>query len=164
MKNFVCILLGFAMLTGCAARYQKDSTWSLRGGYSDFRVKEDQFVVRYRTNEFTDEQLAYKLTLMRASVLTVENGFRYFHIVSKKDLTQEVKRSKTERAKASEKLDETIDFLRTFSEKEEKEQTDTSQWTTKSPEFMITIDCYRDKPIGLDVIDAQNFLMYNPVD
>lgn len=73
------LLFFLILLAGCATSYQPNG---FSGGYSETRLREDIFEVSFRGNGYTSRERAADFTLLRSAELALENGFRYFVIVS----------------------------------------------------------------------------------
>jgi len=73
------LLLFLVFLAGCATSYQPKS---FSGGYSETRLREDIFKVSFKGNGYTSRERAADFALLRSAELALENGFRYFIIVS----------------------------------------------------------------------------------
>ena len=131
-------LFPLLVLTACATNYQREGVFS--NGYSDFRLKEDTFVVTYRANEHTSPEKVMQFALQRASELTVQNGYRYFAIVDQIDTSREHTVSKKQREGNSEtKIVSHLHY----------------------PSLRLTIQCFQEKPLHVETIDAQRYLTYN---
>jgi len=64
-------------LTGCATSY---GPLGPRGGYSETRLSEDEFLVSFRGNPLLAPEKAREYCLIRCAELTLENGGKYFII------------------------------------------------------------------------------------
>lgn len=83
MKRLLVLffLILFAGLLGCQATpYQKLGTTSA-GGYSDKRISEDTFYVRFVANNNTSPKVVCSYLYRRAAEVTLENGFLYFTVI-----------------------------------------------------------------------------------
>ena len=70
----ICIL-------GCQATpYQKLGTTSA-GGYSEKRISDDIFYVRFIANSNTPPKVVCRYLYRRAAEVTLENGFLYFTVI-----------------------------------------------------------------------------------
>lgn len=74
------LLIAVAMvgLTGCATSYQPRG---FTGGYTDVRTKDDTFVISFRSNIFTGQDVIEQYTLLRASELCLSAEYPYFTIL-----------------------------------------------------------------------------------
>ena len=88
------------LLTSCATPYQSSGA---TGGYRDLRLAPDLFRVSFSGNGLTSPEMAYDYALLRASDLTMANGYAYFAIVK-----EEEKRTKFSQYVASLELDQTV--------------------------------------------------------
>lgn len=136
--NKILILGSLVLLCGCATQYKKQGF--LGGGYTDFRMANNKFVVSFRGNEYTSSDTAMRFALLRASEITVKNGFRYFVITEKEDI------SKTKTLK---KVDE-----------DEGAKTEQIEQLSQ-PGIRLYIKCYETAPKNLDEIDAVQYISYN---
>ncbi|MBX3663813.1 MAG: hypothetical protein KF804_15285 [Burkholderiales bacterium] len=77
------LVLSFALsVSGCVTPYQKDSPWNaVVGGYSDYRLDENTFVVSFRGGNPTPTANLGPYLLYRCAEVTAEAGFEYFQIV-----------------------------------------------------------------------------------
>ena len=69
-------LLLISILSGCATKYQAGE----RRGYSETRLSEDAYQVRFQGDIATSQDRASQFLLRRCAELTLENGKRYFTI------------------------------------------------------------------------------------
>jgi len=134
------ILAGLAVLlvTGCSTSYHQKGFFG--DGYSDYRVNQDKFAITFRGNEYTDSEDVRRYVMMRAAELTVQNGFRYFTIISEKDISRQAVETSTTESEE-----------RILTRKEKKQ----------APGIDLMIRCF-DQPTG-DSIDAREFLSFNPI-
>jgi hypothetical protein len=72
-------------VTSCATSYQPQN--GNRNGYSETRVAENRFLVRFDANSNTTKNRAYDYLLRRNSELCASIGYRYFSILNQKDNT-----------------------------------------------------------------------------
>ena len=80
-----CFFLALAVCAGgCATDYQSSG---LTGGYGDTRLAPDAFRVTFDGNAYTSGERAQDFALLRASELTLANGFKYFAIVDESSST-----------------------------------------------------------------------------
>ncbi len=124
-------LLPFFLLAGgCATPYearQRDQ------GYSEFRVATDVFSVSFRANTSTPEEEVDKYLLRRAAELTLDNGFRFYIVLSEKERTRS----------------SSIGYSAV-------------KIPLVAPAASIWIRCYADRPSAHDLaIDAELFLRFN---
>lgn len=73
------------LFAGCATTYQQNG---LTGGYSETQLDENLFNVTFKGNGYTSKERANDFTLLRCAELTIENGFKFFTIVTAQDNTQ----------------------------------------------------------------------------
>ena len=139
MKKRLLLTAGLSVifLTGCSTSYHEKGIFG--DGYSDYRVNQDKFAVTFRGNEYTDSEDVRRFVLMRAVELTLQNGFRYFKILSEKD----VSRQTTESSKT-----------------EHEESVITRKVNKQFPGIDLLIRCFDQEPDG-DAIDVREFMSYN---
>lgn len=125
------------LLAGCATSYHQKGFFG--DGYSDYRVNQDKFAVTFRGNEFTDSEDVRRFALVRAAELTLQNGFRYFKILSEKDVSRQAVETSTKENEIS-----------TLKRKVKKQ----------APGIDLMIRCFDQEPDG-DAIDAREFITYN---
>lgn len=125
------------MLAGCSTSYHQKGFFG--DGYSDYRVNQDKFAVTFRGNEFTDSEDVRRFALIRAAELTLQNGFRYFKILSEKDVSRQAIETSTKENEIS-----------TLKRKVKKQ----------APGIDLMIRCFDQQPDG-DAIDAREFISYN---
>lgn len=75
MKALVILIISSVLLFGCATPYK---TLGLMGGFSDTQLGENVFRVSFSGNAYTSRERVLDFTLLRASELCLERGFRYF--------------------------------------------------------------------------------------
>lgn len=71
----VAAVLGLA---GCATGYQPRG---YVGGYTDVRTREDTFIISFRSNIFTRQDVVEQYTMLRASELCLGAGYPYFDVL-----------------------------------------------------------------------------------
>ena len=115
---------------GCATKYEARRS---SAGYSDFRIAVDVFAVSFRGNTSTKREQVQKFLLRRASEITLQNGFKYFVIISEKELT---------RSSSVGYSSLKIPFI--------------------APGTSVWIQCYQDRPADKEMpINAGDFLRFN---
>lgn len=82
MRNLVVLLGSLSLLMACATTYQPSA---FTGGYEDYQVNDQAFMVSFSANGYTSSQTAYRFFLTRAAELTLNNGYKCFYIVSSQD-------------------------------------------------------------------------------
>ncbi|MCH9631525.1 MAG: hypothetical protein S4CHLAM37_15480 [Chlamydiia bacterium] len=129
------------ILSSCATKYRQEGF--LSGGYTDFRVSSDKFVVSFRGNEYTSSDKTMKFALLRAAEITKKHGFKYFIVQDKEDI------SKSRLVKTTEEDDRDKS-----SRKEETKE-------LNMPGLRLYIKCFHSEPKDLDVIEASQYISYN---
>lgn len=81
----VVLAISFLCVAGCATGYHASG---LTGGYLDKRLRDDVFQIAFQGNGYTSKDKAKELVLLRASELTIANGFKYFVILQDASFNQ----------------------------------------------------------------------------
>lgn len=129
------------VLSSCSTQYREQGF--LGGGYTDFRVSSDKFVVSFRGNEYTSSDKTMKFALLRAAEITKKHGFKYFFIQDKEDISKSrfVKTTEEDNGDKSSKKEETKEL--------------------NMPGLRLYIKCFHKEPKDLDVIEASQYISYN---
>lgn len=122
-------------LSGCVTRYKPYSFFNC-GGYSEIKTTEDSYIVEFQGNALTSKGEVIQYALLRAAELTRENGYAYFCVQSTNDNTQ--------RSTYGNTYGSSIHLN-----------------TVEHPGVVITINCFKDKPQGIAVIDAADYIKRN---
>src|ERR1700687_6234016 len=77
LKN-ICLVILITLPVGCATDYKSQS---FRGGYSEVRLDENVFNVRFAGNAYTSPEKAADFCLLRCAEIAIANGYSYFFIV-----------------------------------------------------------------------------------
>ena len=85
MKKLFCLLFITIMMSGCATGYHKRG---LAGGYTDSKLQDNIFKVRFNGNGYCGSDRAEDFTLLRCAEVARENGYKYFVIIAEKSGTQ----------------------------------------------------------------------------
>ena len=87
MRKLVLLFGVFSViLIGCSTPYQSSG---FRGGFKETRLDDNSFMVDFRGNGFTSKERAYDFSLLRASELTLEYGYKYFIVMSESEYSSE---------------------------------------------------------------------------
>jgi hypothetical protein len=78
--GFVALLIPLA---GCATAYQREN---ITGGYSDFRLDETTYRVRFKGNNYTSRDQVERFLLYRCAEVTAQRGYDYFVLVDQDTL------------------------------------------------------------------------------
>ncbi len=147
----------FLVLGGCATGYH---ALNFNGGYSEIMMNPDAFCVTYHGNQHTSSVDATRYVLLRASELTLQQGYRYFSIVSWTDQTSSSPYSRTcVDTKVSENTHK--DWRDGSIAVKESTSSSTYLGTIVKPGAMITVKCFHDKPlregssVETECVDAQ---------
>ena len=140
-KNLIGLILIISVLGCRATPYQKLGTTSA-GGYSDKKISEDTFYVRFVANDNTSPKVVCSYLYRRAAELTRENGFRFFTVIRGPDQL-------TER-------------LEIYSDKEHYEgiKPPFEADVPDASRLIMTIKCFQDIPeiCDMHLINAQEYL------
>lgn len=158
MKYRLLLLVPFAAaFSGCATGY---CARGFRGGYSEIMVNPDSFVVTYSGNGFTSSEDAIRYTLLRASELTIQNGYNYFIILNSADRTSSENYSNTyENASGSAKAYNYSNY--SSAQFNGSASSSTYSGTIVKPGMTISIKCFKDKFQYDDAIDARFYWEMN---
>lgn len=144
------------ILVGCATKYKPIGF--LGEGYSEIRTKPDSFIVTFKGNSATPAEKVYQYALTRASEITLNNGYKYFHVTSNKDQSRKTDYKKTHTNSSTE-----VD-TRGFADLEVDNSSTVTSYTETvvRPAIYLEVKCFAQMPESLDVIDAKYFLDNNP--
>ena len=73
------LLIPIIILAGCATPYQQSS---LLGGFKEIRLSDNSFRVTFKGNAYTSSDRASNYCLLRCAELCLENGYKYFVLIS----------------------------------------------------------------------------------
>ncbi len=153
VKYLILSLSVATVFCSCATKYHPNS---ISGGYSDFRVARDSFVVTFYGNDFTSSETVLKYALKRASELTIQNGFSYFSVIDSQDTTKRtlVSSSYTNNQANLKAHSNSASVYGNCS-------TSTSVSEIVKPSIILNIKCYSEAPGEIESVNAKEFLMYN---
>ena len=77
--SFLTMVAISILQIACATSYQPKS---LTGGYEDYQLQNNLFEVSFEGNGYTSESRARNFALYRAAEVSLENGYRYFEVLS----------------------------------------------------------------------------------
>lgn len=81
MKKLIIVFSLLLLLTACVTPYQPETiTRPIAGGYSEMKLNDDLYKVRFRGNANTSKVDVEKMFLRRCAELTKQNGYKYFYI------------------------------------------------------------------------------------
>ena len=83
-KILLAGLVAILLLAGCATPYHSTG---FTGGYSDTQLAPDVFRIVFRGNGYTSTERAQDFALLRASELTLQNGFICFAVIDEQEST-----------------------------------------------------------------------------
>ena len=87
MKKLLLLVL-IVSISGCATPYQSSG---FRGGFKDTRLDDNSFMIDFKGNGFTSKERAYDFSLLRSAEITLENGYKYFIVMSENEYSSEYK-------------------------------------------------------------------------
>ena len=125
------------VLGGCATGYQSKGFWG--DGYTEIITAPDSYVVMFKGNQYTSSDKVLEYVLLRASELTLKNGYNYFIIISSADQTSSSNYSNT----YANIYGNTSGSASTYS------------GTIVKPGSAIRIKCFKDRPQCEEAIDAK---------
>jgi hypothetical protein len=132
-------------LGGCATGYHSRS---FNGGYSEIMTNQDSFIVTFSGNRYTSGERTMRYALLRAAELTLNNGYKYFAILSSVDQTSSYNYSNT----SGNALGSGNSFgYSSF----------TYSGSIVKPGISIRIKCFKEKTQRYEVIDARFYLDTN---
>lgn len=145
-------------LTSCATGYHSQGFFG--GGYSEIITNPDSFIVTFKGNTYTSQERALRYVLLRASELTIKNGYKYFVVISSLDQTSSYNYSNTH-ANASGSAN-----IYTYSNHANAQGKGSGSSSTYSgvivkPGTSIRIKCYKANPGIDDAIDAEFYWKAN---
>ena len=73
----------FVLLTGCATAYRPEN---LTGGYTNFRLADTTYRVRFKGNNYTSRDKVEQFLLYRCAELTTQLGYDHFLLISEDTL------------------------------------------------------------------------------
>lgn len=138
-------------LASCATGYH--SQGFLGGGYSEIITHPDSFIVSFKGNEYTTQGKALQYAMLRASELTLANGYKYFAILSSMDQSSSYNYSSTQTG-ASESASTFVSSKHANTNVKESGSSTTYSGVIVKPGTSIKIKCYMEKPQTEEVIDA----------
>ncbi len=145
------------LISGCATGYHARG---FAGGYSEIITSSDSYIVTFRGNGYTSSEKVMKYSLRRASELTLQNGYKYFAVVSSTDQTKTSLHSSssgyTSGAVNSYRYSNSTNTCyngTVFSSSHAE--------IISKPGISMGIKCYKNKPFFTDVIDAEYYLKNN---
>lgn len=139
--------IAFLILSGCGTSYK---ALGFNGGYSEIKTTPDSFIVTFKGNEFTSHEKVMQYALKRASELTIQNGYKYFSVISSTDRTKSYNYLKTNKNSSS-------SLGANFNE---QGSSSTYSGTIMEPKLVLEIKCFEEKA-GSNLIDAEYFLKNN---
>jgi hypothetical protein len=102
MKRHRTILVLCALLAGCATGYQKQTYFTVTGGFKEKDLGKNVYRVSFGANGYTTAETTQCFWLYRCAELTLEKGFDGFEILSDIRLAQSLSPEKVFGVEASE--------------------------------------------------------------
>lgn len=78
----IFVIAGVILVSGCATPYHPAG---FMGGFSETQLAPDVFRVTFRGNGYTSDERAQDFAMLRASELSLQNGFTCFAIIDERD-------------------------------------------------------------------------------
>jgi hypothetical protein len=82
MKVLITTIILSFLVCGCATTYQPHGA---TGGYSERRLSDNSFQIRFNGNGYTHRDVAKDYALLRSAEVTLLAGYKYFVIVDAND-------------------------------------------------------------------------------
>ena len=82
-KSLLTLMIAL-FLWGCATPYEAYNIWS-DGGFDEVQLDENSWRVSFKGTGFDDKERIADLCLLRCAELSLQNGYRYFAIISKQN-------------------------------------------------------------------------------
>ncbi|MES2199861.1 MAG: hypothetical protein V4489_06810 [Chlamydiota bacterium] len=144
-------------LTGCSTTYHSQGFF---GGYSEIQTNPDSFIVLFKGNRYTSSEKVMKYVLLRASELTIQNGYKYFVVLDSSDQSSGYQYSNTyTRASASASSYNCYNYSNT--RVRGSESSNTYSGTVIKPGTSIRIKCFMEDPLHEDSINAEFYQNVN---
>lgn len=86
MPNRLLVVALVALTTGCATTYHNQS---FTGGFTETRLDENVFQVRFAGNAYTSRERAADFCLLRCAELAQQHGYAYFIVVDSAHYTKD---------------------------------------------------------------------------
>ncbi len=145
-------------LGSCSTTYHS-AGW-LGKGYSEIVTSQDSYLVTFKGNGFTSDEKVMKCALRRAAELTIQNGYKYFAVVSSADRTRSIGYSNTQ-GNLSGSANTYSYSNSSHSYLSGSGSSSTYSGVIRKPGISMQIKCFNDKPEYMDVIDAKYYLEMN---
>ncbi len=79
-KSCLAAALSALILAGCSTPY---GSYGLLGGYTETQLGDNVWQIVFEGNGYTRQAKAVRYTMLRSAELTLEQGYRYFAVISK---------------------------------------------------------------------------------
>lgn len=86
MRNVIELVVLAALTAGCATTYHSQS---FTGGFTETRLDENVFKVRFAGNAYTSREKAADFCLLRCAELAQQHGYAYFIVVDSAHYTED---------------------------------------------------------------------------
>lgn len=136
MKTITCVAALMLFLSGCATPYKPAASAS-DYGYSESRLDEDKFSVRYIGSDADSAAVVSDYTFLRAAEVTLEHGFTHFEILDSRD--QSKTSAYTTPVTANTQISPVTGQATTYTY-------GGISGTSSEPQSFLTIVCHRGKP------------------
>ncbi len=144
MRFSKCLLASFiAIFCGCSQHVKEGKFQALH--QHETKLSSSQFIVEFRAGGMTSFDKVKDYGMRKAAELTLNQGYSYFKVIKKQNISQHKKISRID----EDKMEDYVLFS-TIKEGEDIIE--------RSPGIKLTIQCYRDDPRLFNVIDAKEYL------
>ena len=87
MCKFLILCAVALYISGCVTPYEHYNVWT-DGGFDELQLSENSWKVSFKGNEFDDKDRIYDLCLLRCAELTLNNGYKYFSVVTRENSSE----------------------------------------------------------------------------
>jgi len=148
MKKLLLLVL-IVSISGCATPYQSSG---FRGGFKDTRLDDNSFMIDFKGNGFTSKERAYDFSLLRSAEITLENGYKYFIVMSENEYSSEYK------TQSYSSTDTKVSVYGNTARAKSK-TTDYGGYTVSKPSAKKIIVCFKEKPKEYPLVYNAKYIM-----
>ena len=152
MSKFFILCAVALYISGCVTPYEYHNVWT-GGGFDELQLSENSWKVSFKGNEFDDKDRIYDLCLLRCAELTINNGYKYFSVVTREN-TSEVGSYTTPTYTTPTYTTQVGSGLGAFQSTTGGQTYGGQNITTSSPRSSIEIVCYASKPANVHSYSA----------
>ncbi|MBU0534507.1 MAG: hypothetical protein KJ887_06925 [Candidatus Omnitrophica bacterium] len=138
--KFMILSFMLIFIMGCATVYKPSG---LTGGYEDLKLQDDIYQVSFRGNSYISSEKVRNYSLLRASEIAIENGYKYFIILENQDY---VKTSTYTTPVQTNTYGNVSSYGTTGSYTGTTHVSGGQTYIYHKPRSTITIKCYKEKP------------------